>query len=58
MRKPLAPREMNKPEHWRKRAQETRAMAEGEPAEVRAKLLEIAAAYDQLADRAEPHRKH
>jgi len=45
-------------EHWRKRAKETRAHAEQMiNLEARSQLLEIAAAYEQLAALAEP-KKH
>jgi hypothetical protein len=56
MRKPAEPADLEKPEHWRKRAAETRELAKGEPAEVQAKLLAIATAYDEMAKRSEKRR--
>ena len=53
MQKPAESPDLERPEHWRKRAAETRALAEHEPAEVQAKLLAIATAYDEMAKRSE-----
>jgi hypothetical protein len=44
---------INSPEHWRERAEEVRALAETvDDAAVKSKLLEVAAEYDRLAERA------
>jgi hypothetical protein len=48
---------MNDPEHWRKRAQEARALAESiTDGPARAAMLKIADGYDKLAERA-AHRE-
>jgi hypothetical protein len=45
---------MNSSEHWRQRAQETRADAERQSdPEIKKTMLEIAALYDQLAAHAQ-----
>jgi len=52
------PGEEATPQYWRERAEGTRALALRETSDIRGKLLEIAAAYDELADRAEAKRTH
>ena len=46
---------LSDPEHWRKRAREARARAEGVGPASRAGMLGIAESYDQLARHAERH---
>jgi hypothetical protein len=47
---------VNDPSHWRERANETRGLAERlTDAVARDRMLEVAAAYERMADRAE-HR--
>jgi hypothetical protein len=46
---------LSDPEHWRKRASEARARAEGFDAASKAVMLGIAESYDQLARHAERH---
>ena len=48
---------LNDPEHWRDRAKEARAMAEGMADSVfKQKMLDIVANYELLAQRAEDRR--
>jgi hypothetical protein len=48
---------LNDPEHWRDRAKEARAMAEGMTDSVsKQKMLDVAANYEHLAKRAEDRR--
>jgi hypothetical protein len=44
------------PQHWRDRAEETRAKADRCSKDQKERLLKIAAEYDQLAERAEEWR--
>jgi hypothetical protein len=58
MRKAVGQSERDRPNNWRKRAEEARALAVGEPDEARrTKPFSIAAAYDELAKRSEPRCK-
>lgn len=44
---------VNDPKHWQERAEETRALAEMlTDAKARSQMLEIAVAYDRMAERA------
>jgi cytochrome c553 len=48
---------LNDPEHWRDRSKEARAMAEGMADSVsKQKMLDVAANYEHLAQRAEDRR--
>jgi hypothetical protein len=50
----MPPSHLNDPEHWRDRAKEARAMAEGMTDSVsKQKMLDVAANYEHLAKRAE-----
>jgi len=47
---------VNEPGHWQQRAKETRALAERLTDTVaRNNMIEVAAAYERMADRAEHH---
>jgi hypothetical protein len=46
--KPKLP-DFDDPEHWRQRAERTRALAVGDPPDVQERPLEIARQYEQLA---------
>ncbi len=48
---------LNDPEHWRDRSKEARAIAEGMADSVsKQKMLDVAANYEHLAQRAEDRR--
>jgi molecular chaperone GrpE (heat shock protein) len=58
MSDPMAKVPINDPKHWRQRAQEARAVAQGIADEhSRKKLLRTAADYEELARRAEKRMK-
>lgn len=47
---------VNDPKHWRVRAEETRALAASlTDAAARRQMMEVAAAYDRMAERASKH---
>jgi len=49
----MSPGHINDPDHWRKRAAEMRALADGiKDSDARETMLRIAADYDRLAERA------
>jgi len=47
---------VNDPRHWHERAKEARALAETlTDSQARRQMLEVAAAYERMAERAEHH---
>jgi len=48
---------LNKPERWRKPAEEARAIADGmRDAEAKRLMLSVASSYEELGQRTETHR--
>jgi hypothetical protein len=53
------PSYINDPEHWRKRAEEMRSLADDiNDEKTKQTMLRIAADYERLAERAEERAKH